>query len=196
MGMIFSFISSSDESIKNLFDKPELIHELTKAASTIRLKNMMASAPPEYRAEIADSFAHLLDPNLSTIAADELIFSLDKAWHGIHFLLTQSEYGGDWPKNFLLSGTPIGDIDVGYGPARAYSSMEVTKINECLKQIDHSWLENRFSSKKMIELDIYPNIWAIEEEEALKWLVEYFDQLTSYIKSVNDIKKGIVIWLN
>jgi Domain of unknown function (DUF1877) len=47
---------------------------------------------------------------------------LNKAWHAIHFVLTGSRLGGSEPLNFLLAeATPVGDVDVGYGPARAFT---------------------------------------------------------------------------
>jgi hypothetical protein len=51
---------------------------------------------------------------------------LDKAWHGIHWLLTGTADSGSEPLCYLLAGgTQIGDIDVGYGPARSFSAEEV-----------------------------------------------------------------------
>src|SRR5260370_19668019 len=51
---------------------------------------------------------------------------LKKAWHAIHFVLTGSRLGGDEPLNFLVSeGTPVGEVDVGFGPARVLSSQHV-----------------------------------------------------------------------
>ncbi|MBV9599873.1 MAG: DUF1877 family protein, partial [Chloroflexi bacterium] len=48
---------------------------------------------------------------------------LHKAWHAIHFVLTGSRLGGEAPLNFLVAeGTPVGEVDVGYGPARVFTS--------------------------------------------------------------------------
>ena len=61
---------------------------------------------------------------------------LDKAWHGIHFVLTGSGWGGEPPLNFMVSGgTEVGDEDMGYGPARAFTSAEVPRIHEALAAI-------------------------------------------------------------
>src|SRR3712207_3831611 len=51
---------------------------------------------------------------------------LDKAWHGIHFLLTGTAWEGQEPLCYLLvGGEYIGDEDVGYGPARVLRPHEV-----------------------------------------------------------------------
>src|SRR5262245_46999099 len=44
---------------------------------------------------------------------------LGKAWHALHFILTGTPWDGDEPLCLaVLCGTPIGEVDVGYGPAR------------------------------------------------------------------------------
>ncbi len=44
---------------------------------------------------------------------------LDKAWHGIHYLLTGTAWKGEPPLCYLVrGGQTIGDVEVGYGPAR------------------------------------------------------------------------------
>ena len=51
---------------------------------------------------------------------------LDKAWHGIHFLLTGSAWEGDEPLNFLVTaGEPIEGTDSGYGEDRLFTSEQV-----------------------------------------------------------------------
>src|SRR5690242_14594616 len=61
---------------------------------------------------------------------------LDKAWHGIHWLLTGSSEGGEEPLCFLLAGgEQVGDVDVGYGPARALTSSQVALWDAALSQI-------------------------------------------------------------
>src|SRR5713226_7783659 len=62
---------------------------------------------------------------------------LKKAWHAIHFVLTGSPLGGDEPLNFLVSeGTPVGEVDVGYGPARVLSSQQVQALATALAAVD------------------------------------------------------------
>ena len=57
------------------------------------------------------------------------LFALDKSWHGIHFLLTGSAEGVRPPVDFILmGGREIGDLDLGYGPARAFTSAETKQI--------------------------------------------------------------------
>ena len=58
---------------------------------------------------------------------------LHKAWHAIHFVLTGSRLGGAEPLNFLIAeGTAVGEVDVGYGPARVLTSAQVRAIASSL----------------------------------------------------------------
>ena len=64
---------------------------------------------------------------------NENCIDIDKAWHGIHFMLTGTQYDGDPPlSNVIFSGVTIGD-DVGYGPARYLTANEVAEVAEALR---------------------------------------------------------------
>jgi hypothetical protein len=54
------------------------------------------------------------------------IVDIDKAWHGIHFVLTGEVFDGSEPLvNVVMGGVPIGDEDVGQGWARGLSAKKV-----------------------------------------------------------------------
>src|SRR5439155_16823633 len=68
--------------------------------------------------------------------------------------------GGDEPLNFLVDeGTPVGEVDVGYGPARALSSEQVRRINTALARIEPDDVARRVDVKKLDEERIYPGNW-------------------------------------
>lgn len=68
----------------------------------------------------------------------------DKAWHGIHFLLTERSYGGVAPlANVIFGVTPIGKEDVGYGTALGTSSSAVREIAIVLNTISRSDLARK-----------------------------------------------------
>lgn len=73
---------------------------------------------------------------------------LDKAWHGIHFLLTGSAWEGAEPLCYLVTGGhQLGDEDIGYGPARALLPHEVAAFDAALSQVTVDDLRQRFNSK-------------------------------------------------
>src|SRR5437879_9366817 len=85
---------------------------------------------------------------------------LNKAWHAIHFARTGSRRGGDEPLNFLVSeGTPVGEVDVGYGPARVLTSQQVRSLAEALAALEPESVAHRIDLKKLDDEVIYPGNW-------------------------------------
>jgi len=123
---------------------------------------------------------------------------LDKAWHGLHYLFTGTAWGGDWPASFLVAGgASVGDIDVGYGPARAFSAAEVREIDAWLRHIDEATLRARFQPAEMDAMGIYPEIWSRdpEEDDAFGYCIENFIELKSFVASAARDGRGLVLSL-
>lgn len=54
---------------------------------------------------------------------------IDKAWHGIHYLLTKSDWEGEAPRNFIIKG----GHDIGAdADERAIYSAELAVIDAAL----------------------------------------------------------------
>jgi len=144
----------------------------------------------------------LADPNLisdflysdAEPTADDGI-DCDKSWAGIHYLLTGDAWGGKAPLNFILAGTPIGNVDVGYGPARAHRSSELSAISAALAPIDTAELSKRFDPAAMEAQDIYPGIWD-EGDEALEYLTSYYEELKRYIANAVEKRRGLLVWIS
>jgi hypothetical protein len=122
---------------------------------------------------------------------------LDKAWHGIHFLLCGDEWSGSMPEGTLLAGgRPIGDVDVGYGPARALSPEDVASFYAAIATISDSDFDARFDAKKLLDHSIYPEIWDRDlkgEPDGRPYLNEYFRILKEFIAKQAKDGKGVVI---
>jgi len=109
----------------------------------------------------------------------ENCIDIDKAWHGIHFLLANDPWGGEPPlANAVLGGTEIGD-DVGYGPARYLNPDEVRAVADTLKQITSQDFRNRYDARKLLDNEIYPQIWH-DDDDAVGYLVAAYDSLRTY----------------
>jgi hypothetical protein len=84
---------------------------------------------------------------------------LDKAWHGVHFLLTGAAWGTDNPLGgAVLGGREVGEDD-GYGPPRLLEPELVREVAEALGVVTDAELRARFDPEEMQRLDIYPQIW-------------------------------------
>ena len=129
--------------------------------------------------------------------ADEL--DIDKAWHGLHFLFTGEAWDGEPPLGFILAGgTEIGDEDVGYGPARAFTSAEVGEIAAAFDPLTRDELARRFDPARMMELEIYPEIWDRDptDDDMLEYLLEYFDLLKEFVSRGAASGRGMLVYLS
>jgi hypothetical protein len=104
---------------------------------------------------------------------------IDKAWHGIHFMLTGDAWEGEPPLgNVVLGGTEIGG-DAGYGPAHYLSPEELRAAAEALRELPPDEFARRFDAKNLSANSIYPQIWD-EGDEALDYLRHFYETLRAY----------------
>ena len=121
---------------------------------------------------------------------------LDKAWHGIHFLLTGSAWEGEEPLCYLVKGgEEIGDEDIGYGPARALKPQQVAAWADALSAISDDVLGARFDPGGMAKAEIYPWGSEPEEDDALEYLLEYYGILCSFVERTKNENKGAIVYL-
>jgi hypothetical protein len=194
MSMICNLRHVNDEEIDKLLENPQYIYEFlygeprpTKRKGIFSfLFSNKSSKPPESGPEWVRN-------------AERLEADLDKAWHGIHFLLTGTDWEGDEPLCYLVKGgQAFGDIDVGWGPARGLKTAQVMKFANALNAINVEELKSKFDAEKMMKLDIYPTIWDRDpkEDDTLGYLIEYFYTLKSFVNRAVERKKGLIIYLN
>ena len=94
---------------------------------------------------------------------DETSVDLDKAWHGIHWLLTGAEGPtADVPSEAIFGGDPFGE-DLGYGPGRLLPAERVIAVAAALRDLDSDTLRTRMDPAAMTTAGIYPGIWDEED---------------------------------
>lgn len=126
---------------------------------------------------------------------------VDKAWHCLHFLLTGTAWEGAPPLDFIvIGGREVGEEDVGYGPARGFSSSELKSSAVALDGIPPSELSRRFDAKKMEELEIYPSGGWSEVDPHSE---ESFCYFSGAYEAVRDLARkgergglGLLVWLS
>ncbi|HUH63936.1 MAG TPA: YfbM family protein [Terracidiphilus sp.] len=89
------------------------------------------------------------------------LLSLDKEWHGVHYLLCgEIEAGSSLLSQAVLGGRILGDDDEGfsgYGAARGFRAGEVAEISAALSAPDvEQRAASRFDAARMNALKIYP----------------------------------------
>lgn len=135
-----------------------------------------------YRRDEAVAREIVADPDL----VDELLDSdgpgsldLDKAWHGLHWLLTGSvDLTDDLASQALLGGDPLGE-DVGYGPVRLLAPDTVAAVARLLDGTDVAALRARMDPAEMDRAGVYPGVW--DEPDVLEsFLAPALDQLRTF----------------
>jgi hypothetical protein len=121
---------------------------------------------------------------------------IDKAWHGIHFLLTGSAWESSLPLGFIVAGgEEVGD-DLGYGSARALLSEQVRAIDAALEPFTPDELQKRFDADRMTELEIYPFGWSHDPDGELEYLLAFYMELRAFAHRTADRGHGLLVYLS
>jgi Domain of unknown function (DUF1877) len=121
--------------------------------------------------------------------------SLDKAWHGVHYLLTGSAESTDGPAGqAVLGGKEAGDDFSGYGPARLFEPPLVAELAAALADpaVEEAAIA-RFDPPRMAELQIYPFGW--DELDDREWVVGSLRELRGFYAEAADQGLGVVTCL-
>lgn len=118
---------------------------------------------------------------------------LDKAWHGIHWLLTGSEWSTQGPlAQVILGGEELGE-DIGYGPGRLLPASEVADVADALDALDLATLGERFDAAAMSAASIYPDVWRSEPAaELVEWLVGEVKDLRTFYRTAADRGEAVI----
>ena len=118
---------------------------------------------------------------------DRSDLDLEKAWHGLHVVLTGTAAAGAPPLNFLAAGgEPLG-ADLGYGPARALPSAGVRQLAAALAAFGAADLQAR----------AYPDVWDRDEEAASNraWLLEAFAAFKALVDGAARDGVGLLVYV-
>ncbi len=119
--------------------------------------------------------------------------SLEKSWHGLHFLLTGSASGGTGPEAVLLAGgVPFG-FDLGYGPARLLRPDAVHALSNTLSTISDDQLWGRYDAARMTDEGVYPCIWDEDEAELRDEYLGYYHAVKDAVSRASKANDGMVI---
>src|SRR5579863_7993210 len=114
------------------------------------------SIEPAQLAELLNDSTQSVNIFLAGGDVSQANLDIDKAWHGIHFLLTGEAWGGEPPAALaILGGTEIGE-DIGYGPARYLSVEEVRTVAATLAATPRNVIAERYQPEAMERAGVYP----------------------------------------
>lgn len=139
------------------------------------------------------------DPNILTMSSvrrrtTAQSISLEKAWHGLHYLLTGQAWMAEGPLAFLLvGGEELGEDEDT--PARWFTREASLVIHKALSQISDELLWSRYDADQMTEQGIYPVIWDEDEEELKEEYLSYFHQLKQVVAAAVESGQGLLVEL-
>jgi hypothetical protein len=147
-------------------------------AGGILLGEGLATAPPEIRRMLEAGLAagrggEAIQQLLERQAAGPVRLDLEKAWHGVHYLLCGSpEPGESLLSQVVMGGAPLNEDEeglAGYGPARYFVAMQVEAMARELNRpgLDAE-AEERFDAARMSQLNVYPGWQAMDRAWAME----------------------------
>ena len=133
-----------------------------------------------------DRAAHLL--------ADGEVVDLGRAWHGLHFLLNGSAFGGSQPLvDAVLGGVPLGD-PTSYEPVRLVTAEHVAAVAAALPAAAE--LVPRFTHKALRQAEVYPDDAWSREDALTAFLLPAYDVLVAFFTTAAATGDAVLITLD
>ena len=139
------------------------------------------------------------DPDLAAhLLADgpeEQMFELGRAWHGIHFLLNGSAWGGDGPAfDAVLGGVPVGDPS-SYEPVRLLPPAAVEAVAGQLASQSFAVVTPRFTHRALQQADVYPDDAWSAPDALTAFLLPALADLTAFFGAVSAAGDAVLVQL-
>jgi hypothetical protein len=194
MAMRLGLLSLSDANITRVLKKPALAWSLITPAPPPETEEPAAKGK---RKPAASKSKAKTTTGLELVTNEGMRCDLDKAWHGIHYLLTGTAWEGTPPLDFLVDGgRQVGQIDPEHGPVRAFGNEEARAFYEAIAVMGPYELRKRFNPRDMSAKEIYPDMWTKSpEEETLRYLLENLDRMRGYLRETLDSGFGVLVFL-
>lgn len=124
----------------------------------------------------------------------EHVSDVDKAWHGIHYLLTGTASEGREPFCWAIMAAEHIGPDLGMGPARLLTPEQVVRLAAALDSLTVDELSARFDPEQMQALQIYPDkIW--QDEDSLDYVLQYFERMADFYRDAAARGDGMLQWI-
>lgn len=109
------------------------------------------------------------------------VLSVEKAWHGLHYLLTGSAKQGEEPLCFLMHGGRSVGRALAYGRPRLLGREFVQQLDVALQGIADDELWGRFDAARFTAEGIYPFIWDEPEDQLRDEYLDCFHRLKTMV---------------
>jgi hypothetical protein len=190
----------------------EAMQERVRTAGTQLWENALSKLAPPIREQLqarlgnvqaamaagagGDAILQMMQDRRSPPTGKREVLSLDKAWHGVHYLLCgEVEPGASLLSQAVMGGVELGPDDEGfsgYGPARYFPAARVAELSQALNRPElEVEAAARFDAGKMAALGIYPG-WNPSD---MDWVMDGFRRLRGFYQDAAGKGRAIVTCL-
>ncbi len=195
MGVCLVATTLTDQKIRALLADPPLVWRvLAPEDNAAYLEAIGRARPPGWLARLlGDKRPWPPEVPGFTFAAGECVdLDMDKSWDGVNFCLKKL-VGKDQCPNFFEDGTPVGKVEVGYGPAACFDSAAIARIAQACCAIGRDTLMAQFAPAQMG--DVYLNgLWEQDNDDARAYLEDNFLALQDYLRQAEQQKMGALVY--
>lgn len=194
MSMIGCFYALSDADLDAIVDQPKRVEKLW--AEEMAQFERERPAPSFLARLFGGKSAKKVDADAWKPSAKAEAFDVDKAWHGIHFLLTGSDWEGEGPLAFILHGGREIKHDLGYGPPHGFNATDVKEIARALATLDLPALYDKADPAEFTRLEIYPTIYNSEpKEECIGYVIDNLKDLREFVQKTAAADRALIAYL-
>ncbi|MFN8507388.1 MAG: YfbM family protein [Dehalococcoidia bacterium] len=118
---------------------------------------------------------------------------IDKAWHGLHFLLTGSVDESPGPLGDAVMGGREFGPDLGYGPMRSLDAARVAETSAALDALTAAEVEARYEASAMERAGVYPGGWS--SPGSRQWLLETFEDVRGFYREAAGAGHAMLLYL-
>ncbi len=121
---------------------------------------------------------------------------LDKAWHGLHYLLCKDPFGGEGPLfEALMGGRPLNEHEEEDIIVRYLTPEQVQEVAEALAGTEPQQLVDNFDPDDMNDAPVYPaSDW--NDEGELDYLMGYYQPMRDHYRAAAEAGEGMLIYVS
>jgi hypothetical protein len=134
-------------------------------------------------------------PSLPGAPRKEPALSLEKSWHGIHYVLTGAPEGGRPPLSWAVLGDkeiPDKEKLMGYGPARVLTAHQVSSVSKAIARFTKEKFRRRFDLEAMKAAKIY----GVKSAEDMDYLWAYFQKIKVFYSQAAKQRNGLLSYID
>ncbi|RPF21303.1 uncharacterized protein DUF1877 [Myceligenerans xiligouense] len=146
-----------------------------------------ATSDPAWAWDLVDEFLEA-----DGDGGDPRLFDVDKAWHGLAFVLERAEL----PDAAIFGDDAVpGAGDWGYGPPSSLTSARVGELAAALSALDPREAVRAVPASAFATAGIYPKeLW--DDPGWAAYLSGHLERLTKFFCEAADASMGMLVWLD